>query len=288
MGSKSLKGKAVLITGASAGMGKDMARGFLKAGARVFVAARRLEKMRDLEELGATAVRCDVTKQQDIDDLRALVLSSTPQGLDILVNNAGFSLFGAVEEVPIEKAQYQFDVNLFSMARTAQAFLPEMRSRKHGVIINIGSIAGHLSAPLGAWYHSSKFAVEGFSDCLRLELRPAGVKVVLIEPGGINTDLFLGTSAIQEMESYSSGEPYKGIARVYAKMFSSSSFGSPASVITNLVMHVAASSHPRARYARGRGAHTGLLARRMLSDRAYDAIVGGLLSRRARKALKAN
>ena len=108
--------------------------------------------------------------------------------IDVLVNNAGYGSYGAVEDVPIDEARRQFEVNVFGLARLIQLVTPHMRAQQSGRIINISSIGGKFYEPLGAWYHATKFAVEGFSDSLRLELAPFGIDVVIIEPGPIRTE----------------------------------------------------------------------------------------------------
>ena len=108
--------------------------------------------------------------------------------IDVLVNNAGYGSYGAVEDVPLDEARRQFEVNVFGLARMCQLVIPHMRAQKSGRIINISSIGGKFYEPLGAWYHATKFAVEGFSDSLRLELAPFGIDVVIIEPAAIRTE----------------------------------------------------------------------------------------------------
>ena len=107
--------------------------------------------------------------------------------IDILFNNAGYGSYGAIEDVPIDEARRQFEVNVFGLARLTQLVSPHMRTQGSGTIINISSIGGRLTTPLGGWYHATKYAVEALSDALRMELRPFGIDVVVIEPGCIRT-----------------------------------------------------------------------------------------------------
>jgi short-subunit dehydrogenase len=108
--------------------------------------------------------------------------------IDVLVNNAGYGSYGALEDVPMDEARYQFEVNVFGAARLTQLVLPHMRENRSGKIINITSMGGKIHTPLGTWYHATKFALEAISDCLRLELKPFGIDVIVIEPGGIRSD----------------------------------------------------------------------------------------------------
>ena len=167
--------KIALVTGASAGMGKDFARALLDEGMIVYAAARRLEQMQDLAELGAITVKMDITKEEDIQTL-VQQINKDHGAVDVLINNAGFGLYGAVEDVDINDARYQFEVNLFGLARLTQALLPAMREQGSGTIINISSMGGKVYAPFGAWYHATKHALEGWSDCLRLELKDFGMR----------------------------------------------------------------------------------------------------------------
>ncbi|MEM6431987.1 MAG: SDR family NAD(P)-dependent oxidoreductase, partial [Deinococcota bacterium] len=147
-----------LVTGASSGIGKATAKQLLADGLTVYVAARRVEKMDDLKELGAIPLKMDITQD---DDIRAVVDTITQQngGVDVLVNNAGYAIYGAVEDIPIEDARRQFEVNIFGLARLTQLVLPHMRDKRAGKIINISSVGGKIYTLLGAWYHATKHAL---------------------------------------------------------------------------------------------------------------------------------
>src|SRR5207302_410739 len=152
-----------------------------------YAAARRVERMEPLTELGIRPVRVDLTDDSSMVALVDRVIEET--GLvDVLVNNAGYASYGAIEDVTLDEARRQFDVNLFGLARLIQLVLPHMRSQRSGHIVNISSIYGRMTAPLGGWYHASKHAVEGLSDSLRMELAAFDIRVVLIEPGPIRTE----------------------------------------------------------------------------------------------------
>ena len=188
----------------------------------VYVAARRLEKMEDLRELGAIPLKMDITVEEDI--IAALErIESNHGGIDILVNNAGFGMYGSVEESNIDDARYQFEVNLFGMARLTQLALPAMRKKGFGTIVNISSMGGKIYSPLGSWYHATKHAVEGWSDCLRLELKPFGINVVIIEPGAIATEW--ADIMLDPMISRSGHGPYRKIALSTAASMSYLAFG---------------------------------------------------------------
>lgn len=174
--------KTALVTGASSGMGKEIAKRVIEAGFQVFVAARSVEKMADLAKLGAMPLRMDISKEVEI-QLAVDTILKQAGGVDVLVNNAGFGLYGPVEDIGIDEARYQFEVNVFGPARLTQLLLPAMRQKGSRSIINITSMGGKIYSLLGGWYHATKHALEGWPDCLRLELAPFGIKVVIVEPG---------------------------------------------------------------------------------------------------------
>ena len=166
--------RVALVTGASSGLGKDFALRLLAEGYAVYGAARRIERMRDIEAAGGVALTMDVTD----DDTMIVAINrmiSEQSRIDVLINNAGYGQMGALEDVPIEEGRRQMEVNLVGAARLTQLALPYMRSQKSGKIVNVSSIGGKIAIPLGGWYHASKFALEGYSDALRMEVRPFGI-----------------------------------------------------------------------------------------------------------------
>ena len=173
--------KTALVTGASSGMGKEIARRLIEDGFVVYVAARHVEKMDDLARLGARTLRMDISKDEQI-QLAVDTIIAESGGVDVLVNNAGFGLYGPIEDVGIDEARYQFEVNVFGPARLTQLLLPAMRKKGAGTIVNITSMGGKIYTLLGGWYHATKHALEGWSDCLRLELAPFGIRVVVVAP----------------------------------------------------------------------------------------------------------
>ena len=268
--------QVALVTGASSGMGKDFVKALLQEGRIVYAAARRVEKMDDLEALGAIPLAMDITQENDIQK-GVDTIAKEQGGVDILINNAGFGLYGSVEETAIDDARYQFEVNLFGLARLTQLVIPYMRQHKSGKIINISSVAGKIYTPLGAWYHATKHALEGWSDCLRLELKPFGIDVVVIEPGAIKT-AFAGVMTGPMLERSGSG-PYADIANKMAKISEHQEGGaaSPPSVITDLVMKSIRADKPKNRYAGGKYAFLLLFTRKWLGDRVYDKMIRRML-----------
>ena len=207
--------KVVLITGASSGMGKSTANVLHSKGFKVYGAARGLEEMQDLKARGISIVSLDLTKEESIIGCVNSILEKEGR-IDILINNAGYGSYGSVEDVSIEEAKRQFEVNLFGLARITQLVLPKMRENKSGRIVNITSMGGKVYTPLGAWYHATKHALEGWSDCLRLELKPFGIEVVVVEPGGIKTAW--GTIAADNLRKTSNKGAYSAFANKVANV----------------------------------------------------------------------
>ncbi len=171
---------------------------------------------------------------------------SEQEKIDVLFNNAGFGLFGSMEEISLDDAKYQFDVNLFGLSRLTQLVVPYMRGQRSGKIINTSSVAGKMYGPMVAWYTASKHALEGWSDCLRLELRPFGIDVVIIEPGTIETAF--GNLVSERLLEQSGKGPYKNLAHSIAKTAQNSSVaggGSSPNLVANTVSTAIAASRPK-------------------------------------------
>ena len=269
--------QVVLITGASSGMGKETAKTLIGEGYTVYAAARRVERMVDLEEMGGIPIKMDVTVEED---LVAAVeqIQANHGGVDILINNAGFGLYGAVEDVSLDAARYQFEVNMFGMARLTQLVLPYMRQQRAGKIVNISSMGGKIYTTLGAWYHATKHAVESYSDCLRLETKQFGIDVIVIEPGGIQTD-FLNVTMSQIGKVTPPDSAYRPMVDRMAEMSANMSpnAGSPPSVIANTISRAIKARRPRTRYAVGYGARPLIALRKWGGDRVFDQVMGRMI-----------
>jgi short-subunit dehydrogenase len=263
--------KVILITGASAGMGKEFAKQLLRDGHMVYGAARRLDKMSDLSQLGVKTMQMDVTDDasmvQGVDNI-----VRTEGRIDILINNAGFGSYGAIEDVSMTEARYQLEVNVIGAARLIQLVLPHMRRQQHGKIINITSIGGKMALPFGGWYHASKFALEALSDSLRSEVAPFGIDVVVIEPGGVKSEW--GTIAMDNLLKSSGDTVYRPLAKKLADMLASieSKIPGPA-VIARLVQEAINAKKPKTRYVGGYMAKAGLFMKKILPDRLFDRVM---------------
>lgn len=265
--------QVALVTGASSGMGKAFAAALLAEGLTVYAAARRVEQMDDLVKLGAIAMKMDITSE---DDIQAVVrrIERDHGGVDVLINNAGFGMFGAMEDTTLDDARYQFEVNLFGLARLTQLLLPAMRNKRAGKIINLSSMGGKVYTPLGSWYHATKHAVEGWSDCLRLELRPFHIDVVIIEPGVIVTEF--GDVMVGPLLKRSGAGPYSQFAHAVADASNASYVkggGSSPQVIVDLVLKAVRANRPKTRYVAGKYARPLMFIRKWLGDRIFDKVV---------------
>lgn len=268
--------RVAIVTGASAGIGAATSRLLHELGFHVYAVARRLDRMAPLGALGIHTVRADVTDEADLVALVDRVVTGSGR-IDVLVNNAGYGSFGALEDVPLDEARRQFEVNVFGAARLCQLVLPHLRAQGSGRIINVSSIGARMYQPLGGWYHSTKYALEGLSDCLRVELKPHGIDVVMIQPGGIDTEF--PRVAGERLLAASGDGAYAGYARRYAASLTSQARGiSSPSVVARAIGRAATARRPRARYAVGRGARAALLARWLLPDRAYDRVLVGVFT----------
>lgn len=265
--------KVALVTGASSGIGEETALLLAAHGYRVYAVARRTERMAALADRGIEVFAMDVTDDDSMADGIKRILAEAGR-IDLLVNNAGYGSFGALEDVPLDEARRQFDVNVFGLARLIQLVVPGMRERRCGRIVNISSVAGKINEPLGSWYHATKFAVEGLSDCLRVELAPFGVEVVLVEPGPILTEW--NTIARESLLARSADGPYGDQARSVAATLTRADdprTGTKPDVVARTIVRAATARRPRTRYPVGKGAALMVGARRVLPDRVFDAIV---------------
>lgn len=265
--------KVALVTGASSGIGEATARKLNELGYTVYAAARRLERMHPLKQQGINIITLDVTDDASMQGAITEIITQSGR-LDVLINNAGYGSYGAVEEVPLAEAQAQFDVNVFGAVRLIQLALPQMRAQGSGTIINISSMGGKLHTPLGAWYHGTKFALEGISDSLRLELEPLGIDVVVVEPGGVKTEW--ADIAAQKLLATSGAGPYAAQAKAMAQSMvgeMSRKYQSSPELIANTIAKAATARRPKTRYVVGMGAKPLLFMRKILSDRAFDCLI---------------
>jgi NAD(P)-dependent dehydrogenase (short-subunit alcohol dehydrogenase family) len=265
--------KVALVTGASSGIGESAADELMKAGFTVYVAARRTDRMAALGERGAHVVALDLTDDASMVSVVDQILAEQGR-IDVLVNNAGYGSYGAVEDVELEEARRQFEVNVFALARLSQLVLPAMRKQKGGRIINVSSIGARFYEPFGGWYHATKFAVEGLSHCMRLELAPFGVKVVLIAPAAIRSEWH--TIAGDSLEATSGSTAYGKNAKRARKMMDSAyspAMSVGADVVGKKIAKAATTKHPAPVYPVGKGARMIRSSVDFTPTRIFDATI---------------
>jgi NAD(P)-dependent dehydrogenase (short-subunit alcohol dehydrogenase family) len=254
--------RVALVTGAATGIGESTARALHAAGYRVFGTYRKLPttKVR-----GVDYVVCDVTDDQAVDAAVREVLAKVGR-IDLLVNNAGVGLVGAAEESSLEQAKSVFDVNLFGLIRMTKAVLPSMRQQRSGRIVNISSVMGLIPSPFMALYSASKHAVEGYSQSLDHEVRSAGIRIVLVEPGYTRTTFESNAlAADRQSEHYATAR-----ATAEAVLRDEVAKADPPEVVAATVVTAATAAAPRLRYTAGRDATTVSLLRRFVPTSAFD------------------
>jgi short-subunit dehydrogenase len=192
MSQNKIAGQVIIITGASLGIGAATAKLLATQGAKLVLAARSVDKLEQLArelKTESLVVPTDMTQGADLENLVAKTLDHYGQ-IDALVNNAGYGQYGPLEMLTEEDIRRQFEVNVIGLLLLTQKVIPPMRAQGKGRIVNISSLSGLVSLPFSGLYHASKFALEGLSDSLRIELAPFGIQVSLVEPGPVKTEFF--------------------------------------------------------------------------------------------------
>jgi NAD(P)-dependent dehydrogenase (short-subunit alcohol dehydrogenase family) len=265
--------KIILVTGASSGIGFDAVQILAQQGHTVYAAARRVELMEPLKAYGAKVLRMDVTDEASMIQGVEAVIQAEGR-IDVLVNNAGYGYLGTIENVSLAEARRQLEVNVFGLARLTQLVLPYMRKQGSGRIVNTSSIAGKMVIYMGGWYNVTKYSVEAFSDALRMEMKPFGIDVVMIEPGAIKTDW--GIIAARHLKESSAGTAYEEIGTQWANnidWYYHTNMLSKPSVIAKAISRAVNSRHPRTRYCKGRFSLVGRIAHALMPDRWWDAMM---------------
>ncbi|GLI09549.1 short-chain dehydrogenase/reductase [Paenibacillus tyrfis] len=273
-----------LVTGASSGFGLLTAVALARAGYRTVATMRNPDKCEALQEHAERSgvqelidiMPLDVTDHEAIGQTVGSIVKTYGR-IDVLVNNAGFAVGGYVEEVPVEQWRQQLETNVFGVIAATKAVLPHMRERRSGYIVNVSSVSGRSGFPGYAPYSTSKFAVEGFSESLRLEMKPFGVHVVLIEPGAYKTDIWQkGFASMCTSEA----SPYRHLLEKVLRYSKQAAATAPdAAEVADTIVRVVRSKHPKLRYPLGRGAKLSLGSKVLLPWRWYESIVLRLLKK---------
>jgi short-subunit dehydrogenase len=235
--------------------------------------------MKAIEKLGVRLLKMDLTDDTSMVSGINKILKEEGR-IDVLVNNAGYGSYGALEDVPMSEAKYQFEVNVFGLARLCQLAIPYMRKQQSGRIINVSSIGGEAGEPHGAWYHATKFAVEGLSDSIRMELQQFGIDVVIIQPGAIKTEW--NRIARENLVKVSGHTPYGPMVKKHASFLKTADEGAMASepIVIAKAIHTAIKTRkPKLRYAVGGGAKIAKFLKTVLSARMHDKLMLGAINR---------
>ena len=264
--------KVILITGTALGIGKSTAEYLIDKGHIVYGGDILVEENLYLNDIGGIALEMDVTNQEHIDKAVQQIINEHGR-IDVLVNNAGLGVYGAIEEVTMEDVYYQYDVNLFGLARVTKSVLPYMREQKSGTIINISSVLGETYGPLAGWYLSSKHALEGWSDALRVELEEFDIDVVIVQPGAINTNFFNVSRSY--LDKYKQDSNY---AHLYGEPVADSensvlSNQSETIVIAKVINKAINAKNPKTRYSAGAYSKLGIFLRRIMTDKMFDRFI---------------
>lgn len=244
---KASKQEVVLIVGIRSAIGQACARALVDRGYRVYGTSRDPATL-DLDALDLRRLPMDVTDDDAVATAVQTVLEEAGR-LDVVVNNAGFGFAGAVEDTSIEEAKEQFETNFFGVLRVCRAVLPAMRAQGQGLIINVSSIGGLMGLPYQGLYSASKFAVEGLTESLRMEVRPFGIDVVLLEPGDIRTDF---TQNRRDVAAATTDPTYqRQYARALAKIEADERHGAPPEVVARTLLRILDQRRPKPRYITG-------------------------------------
>lgn len=263
--------KTILITGSSSGIGRASARYFQSQGWNVIATMRTPESETELNQLDRVLVtRLDVEDTLSITTAVAAGLARFGQ-IDALLNNAGYGAYGPLEATPPEKIRRQFDVNVLGLLATTKALLAHFRANRSGTIVNVSSIGGRMTFPLGTLYHGTKFAVEGLSEALHFELAPLGVRVKIIEPGVIATDFGGRSFDLSNDESLTEYQPL--VQSLFASFGPMMATASPPELVAEAIYRATTDETNQLRYEVGPDAVALLASRRAVDDATF---IGGI------------
>jgi NAD(P)-dependent dehydrogenase (short-subunit alcohol dehydrogenase family) len=267
------KQKVAVVTGSSSGIGHEISLILARNGFTTYATMRNLQKGSDLksiaedEKLHLYFAQLDVTDENSVKKAIQTIHNEAGR-IDILINNAGYGLTGAFEDLSLNEIKTQYETNVFGLIRTTQEVLPIMRKQRSGMIVNISSGVGRFGYPTGSAYVSTKFAVEGLSECMSYEVEPFGIKVILIEPGVIQTNFF--NSSVLAKKSQDPNSPYaplmKGMENSIDKMMKN---GSTPQYVAEVVLDAVTNENPKLRYLAGKDIEQLLEMKRKMSDEEF-------------------
>jgi NAD(P)-dependent dehydrogenase (short-subunit alcohol dehydrogenase family) len=270
------KQKVAIVTGSSSGMGFETSLILARNGFYTYATMRKLEgegaeQLTDItknENLPLQVIRLDVNDDKSVKDAINTVVKGKDR-IDVVVNNAGYDLMGALEETSMEELKGQFETNLFGAVRVMQSVIPIMRKQAGGIIVNITSLGGRISFPLNSAYHATKFALEGLSESIQYELDPFGIKIIVIEPGGVGSNFLKNLKMVSKANS-----PYGPLQNCMSEYFKqwSQNVTHP-SEVAKTILRAVTSYNPDFRYVVGKDAMMTLDSRRTKSDREFQDMI---------------
>lgn len=273
--------RVALVTGSSSGIGYETALLLARNRFDTYATMRNLNKSNEItkitkkEELPLRVLKLDVTDDKSVDDAINHILNEK-KSIHVVVNNAGYGLMGSVEESSLDEIKAQFETNLFGSIRVMQKILPIMRKQMNGTIVNVSSVAGRIGFPMSSSYVSSKFALEGLSESMAYELEQFGIKIILIEPGAIDTNFAFVTPkrALDTKSSYS-----HLMNKIQTNLFSTLANGTSPKVVANAILNAVTEENPERRYLVGNDAIELISARKNSTDKDFEKIIVGNLLR---------
>ena len=272
-----------VITGSSTGIGFETSLALARNGFHTYATMRKLEgkskQITDIaknENLPLQAIQLDVDNDKSVIDAINRIVKEKGR-IDAVVNNAGYALIGALEETPMEEIKAQFETNFFGAVRVMQAVIPIMREQKSGKIVNITSIGGRVAIPLDPIYHGTKFALEGLSESIRYELEPFGIKIILIEPGAVQSNFWknLKTAvAASASDPNNNNSAYRQLGNRMSEAFKEIVHNTiSASEVARVILQAVTSDNPEFRYVVGNDAAMILETRRNMPDRDFQDLI---------------
>ena len=265
--------KVAIVTGSSSGIGFQTALMLARNGYSTYASMRNIDKSKTIteiakkERLPLQAIQLDVNDDVTVKNAINKIVKDGKR-IDVLINNAGYGLFGALEELSIEEIKAQFETNFFGVVRVTQAVLPTMRNQNGGgTIVNISSVGGQVSVPILSAYNSTKFALEGLSESLSHELGPFGIRVIIIEPGFIKTNI-MNSSVLAKRASVENSPYYsftKKIESYFKSMMDNPESSNPEEV-AKIILHAVTSDNPQLRFTVGNDASALVQAKRKMSE----------------------
>ena len=272
------KNKVALVTGSSSGIGFATAIMLARAGIHTYASIRNPKKSKSImesasaENLPLQIVQLDVNDKKSVKEAVTKIVTEKNR-IDVLVNNAGYGLFGSLEDISIDEMKAQFETNFFGVIRLTQLVLPIMRKQKSGTIVNVSSVGGRIAIPVLSAYHSTKFALEGLSESMSYELAPFGIRVVIIEPGVIRTNIM--NSRIIAKKAQDPKSPYFSLIQKVDNNFKlmMENESSPPEEVAKTILGAVTSDNPQLRYTVGSDAATMIQARVSKSDNEFRKMI---------------